>query len=197
MAKHKKKKLVFQGVLRWIKTCWYESNYMFWWSKNVFNKTSSHRAIFSKSCFIKAVTHNLHSIHRVTKRSLTRATILQGFLSYQTDICFHLGSWSAVVYLVEQTPCWGAALVGLGWTPLHLSSSTGCWSKNNGTANTCSYTAPPVGQRMRCELLAVGLIETYSLSSFLFLILPSKQDERGHSWAKCSFQWGATFLLLW
>lgn len=113
MAKHKRKKLVFQGVLPWIKTCWYESNYMFWWRKHFFNKISSHRAIFSKSCLIKVVTHNLHSKHRVTKCSLTRATI-------QTDICFHLGSWSAVVYL-EQTPCWGAALVGLGWTPLLFS----------------------------------------------------------------------------
>lgn len=63
---------------------------------------------------------------------------------------------------------------GLGWTALFVE----CSSKTKDTAHTCSSTAPPVCQRTSQEIVEVGLIETYSLSSFLLLlILHSEQDE--------------------
>lgn len=147
----------------------------------------SHHAIISR-CFRDLVTRTLHSIERGSQLGLTRDTVQQGhLLSPGILICCCLtGRTQTLLGCSHWRTCLETSALD--------SPATGM-DETNCTANTCIYTAPPVGQWMSCELMEVGWIETYSLSSFLFL-LPSKQDERGHSWAKCSFQWRATFLLL-
>lgn len=87
----------------------------------------------------------------------------------------------------------GQALCGVIYSPVR-------WSETSGTAISCSPTAPPRGLEGEAEgsewAVEGGLVQTYSLSSFLLLILPSEQDERGGAQGVCFFQWGTTFLLL-
>lgn len=101
------------------------------------NSYSQH-AIISR-CLRGLVTHTLHSIQRWSKLGPTRATVQQGhLLSPGILVCCCL-------------PGRTQTLLGCGPWRTHLetsalgSSYTGM-DETNGTANTCIYTAPPVGQ---------------------------------------------------